>query len=164
MRHVFLFVSCLIAGTSIYGKNNKPNIVLIMADDMGYECLSSNGSQDYKTPELDKLAAEGMRFEQCFANPICTPSRVKIMTGLYNKRNFTKFGVLDRSQTTFAHQLKKVGYATAIAGKWQLGKEKDAPQHFGFDQACLWQHFRRKEKERTTFDSRFPQSSAGDQW
>ncbi|EDM26949.1 arylsulphatase A [Lentisphaera araneosa HTCC2155] len=78
------------------------------------------------------------------------------MTGLYNKRNFTKFGVLDRSQITFAHQLKKADYTTAIAGKWQLGKEKDAPQHFGFDQACLWQHFRPKAKAGTTFDSRFP--------
>ena len=51
---------------------------------------------------------------------------------------------------------KKAGYTTAIAGKWQLGKEKDAPQYFGFDQACLWQHYRSKLKEGTTFDSRFP--------
>ncbi|WDE97349.1 sulfatase-like hydrolase/transferase [Lentisphaera profundi] len=150
------FMALMAIGMLSQAAKDKPNIVLIMADDMGYECISSNGSEDYKTPAIDKLAAEGMRFEQCFANPICTPSRVKIMTGLYNKRNFTKFGVLDRSQTTFAHQLKKAGYVTAIAGKWQLGKEKDAPQHFGFDQACLWQHFRPKAKKGTTFDSRFP--------
>ncbi|MDD7985112.1 sulfatase-like hydrolase/transferase [Lentisphaera marina] len=156
MIKVFSLILTSMLCFRILATDEKPNIVLIMADDMGYECLSSNGSQDYNTPELDKLAAKGMRFEQCFANPICTPSRVKIMTGLYNKRNFTRFGVLDRSQTTFAHQLKKAGYATAIAGKWQLGKEKDAPQHFGFDQACLWQHFRPKVKPGTSFDSRFP--------
>jgi len=119
---------------------DKPNIVLIMADDMGYECISANGCEDYKTPVIDKLAAEGMRFEQCFANPLCTPSRVKIMTGLYNKRNFTKFAHMDRSQVTFAHQLKEVGYATAVAGKWQLGGQPDSPQHFGFDRSCLWRH------------------------
>jgi len=137
-------------------RQDRPNIILIMADDMGYECIGANGSEDYKTPVIDKLAAEGMRFEQCFANPLCTPSRVKIMTGLYNRRNYTKFGMMDRSQVTFAHQLKKVGYATAIAGKWQLGKELDAPRHFGFDQACLWQHFRGRTRAGTKCDSRFP--------
>jgi len=60
---------------------SKPNIVLIMADDLGYECIGANGCENYKTPHIDKLAAEGVRFEQCFANPLCTPSRVKIMTG-----------------------------------------------------------------------------------
>jgi arylsulfatase A len=135
---------------------DKPNIVLIMADDMGYECIGANGCEDYKTPVIDQLAAEGVRFEQCFANPLCTPSRVKIMTGQYNVRNYVRFGVLDRSQTTFAHQLKAAGYATAIAGKWQLGKEPDSPQHFGFDQACLWQHTRGKERGGTTFDTRYP--------
>lgn len=135
---------------------SQPNIILIMADDMGYECISANGSEDYKTPNIDQLAAEGVRFEQCFANPLCTPSRVKIMTGQYNIRNYTKFGVLDRSQKTFAHQLKKAGYATVIAGKWQLGKGPDSAQHFGFDQACLWQHTRPRHKKGTQFDSRYP--------
>ena len=137
-------------------ENSKPNIILIMADDLGYECISSNGCEDYNTPHIDKLAAEGVRFEQCFANPLCTPSRVKIMTGQYNVRNHKKFGVLDRSQKTFAHQLKKAGYATVIAGKWQLGRQPDAAQHFGFDQACLWQHTRPRHKKNTQFDSRFP--------
>ena len=134
-----------------------PNIILIMADDMGYEALSSNGSESCKSPNLDKLAAEGVRFTNCFSNPICTPSRAKIMTGQYNVRNYVKFGMLDRGQTTFAHQLKEAGYATAIAGKWQLGKEKDSPQHFGFEKSCLWQHTRsgRSKKDGTTFDRRF---------
>jgi len=119
---------------------NKPNIVLIMADDMGYECIGANGCEEYKTPIIDKLAAEGVRFDQCFAQPLCTPSRVKIMTGLYNKRNFTKFAHMDRNQTTFAHLLKKVGYTTAVAGKWQLGYQEDSARNFGFDQSCLWKH------------------------
>ena len=58
------------------------------------------------------------------------------MTGQYNVRNYVKFGWLDREQTTFAHQLKAAGYATAIAGKWQLGRDKDSPQHFGFEQSA----------------------------
>ena len=147
-----LLIFCLVS-LSIFAED-KPNIIVIMADDMGYECISANGSEDYKTPVIDKLAATGMRFEQCFSNPICTPSRVKIMTGQYNYRNYVKFGLLDRSQTTFAHQLKKAGYATVIAGKWQLGKEVDAPKHFGFDESCLWQHTRPRTR-KGGFDSRF---------
>ncbi|MEM9348465.1 MAG: sulfatase-like hydrolase/transferase [Planctomycetota bacterium] len=131
-----------------------PNIILIMADDLGYECIGANGSE-YKTPNLDALAAGGVRFTNAFANPICTPSRVKIMTGQYNVRNYVKFGVLPRGETTFAHQLKQAGYATAVVGKWQLGNQPDSPQHFGFDQSCLWQHTRKRMREGTTIDSRF---------
>ncbi len=135
----------------------KPNIVLVMADDMGYEALSVNGGESCKSPNLDKLAATGVRFSNCFANPICTPSRAKIMTGQYNVRNYIKFGMLDRGQTTFAHQLKAAGYATCIAGKWQLGKQADAPQHFGFEQSCLWQHTRsgRSKGNGKRIDRRF---------
>ena len=137
--------------------NDQPNIILIMADDMGFEALSSNGSESCKSPNLDKLAAKGVRFTNGFSNPICTPSRVKLMTGQYNVRNYVKFGWLDREQTTFAHQLKAAGYATAIAGKWQLGKDKDSPQHFGFEQSCLWQHTRsgRSKEKGKTIDRRF---------
>ena len=136
----------------------KPtNVVLIMADDMGYEALSANGSESCKTPNLDKLSAEGVRFTNCFANPICTPSRAKIMTGQYNVRNYVRFGLLDRGQTTFAHQLKAAGYATCIAGKWQLSRQMDSPQHFGFEQSCLWQHTRggRSKENGKTIDRRF---------
>lgn len=133
----------------------RPNIVLIMADDMGYEALSVNGSESCSSPHLDKLAATGIRFTNGFSNPICTPSRVKIMTGQYNVRNYVRFGHLDRGQTTFAHQLKAAGYTTCIAGKWQLGREKDAPQHFGFDQSCLWQHTRSGRSKPGRTDRRF---------
>jgi arylsulfatase A len=118
----------------------KPNIILIMADDLGYECIGANGGESYQTPVLDHLAKTGVRFEHCYSQPLCTPSRVQMMTGLYNVRNYTRFGVLARGETTFAHLLKKAGYATCIAGKWQLGSQPDAADHFGFDEACLWQH------------------------
>ncbi len=81
--------------------NQKPNIILIMADDMGYECLSINGSLSYNTPVLDKMANTGIRFTQCHAQPLCTPSRVKIMTGRYNSNNYVDFGYLDVKELTF---------------------------------------------------------------
>ncbi len=133
----------------------KPNIVLMMADDLGYECIGANGSRSYSTPNLDHLAESGARFNHCYSQPLCTPSRVQIMTGLYNVRNYTDFGELDRSQTTFAHLLKDRGYATCIAGKWQLGEQPDAPHHFGFDQACLWQHTRNRT-DKNKRDTRYP--------
>lgn len=136
----------------------KPlNVILIMADDLGYETIGANGGESYKTPNLDRLAAKGVRFGHCYSQPICTPSRVKIMTGKSNIRNYSKFGVLPRGEVTFAHLLKEAGYATCIAGKWQLGSEKDAPQHFGFDEALLWQHTRsgRLKKGGVVYDKRF---------
>ena len=150
-------LTALLLGVFNVQANDRPNIILIMADDMGYEALSSNGSESCKSPNLDKLAAKGVRFTNGFSNPICTPSRVKLMTGQYNIRNYVKFGWLDREQTTFAHQLKAAGYATAIAGKWQLGRDKDSPQHFGFEQSCLWQHTRsgRSKDGGKTIDRRF---------
>jgi arylsulfatase A len=116
----------------------RPNIVLIMADDLGYECIGANGGTSYKTPVLDRLAVEGIRFEHCYSQPLCTPSRVEIMTGMYNVRNYVKFGLLDDRQTTFAHLLKKAGYSTCISGKWQLGRDRKLIKHFGFDEYCLW--------------------------
>ena len=121
----------------------KPNVVLVLADDFGYECVAADGGQSYKTPHLDQLAAAGVRFEHCHVQPLCTPTRVQLMTGKYNVRNYLNFGTLVRTETTFAHLLKKAGYATGICGKWQLGREKDSPQHFGFDESYLWQHTRR---------------------
>ena len=158
MRQIFallLLTTAAICDTTAAAA--RPNVVLIMADDMGYEALSANGSESCKTPNLDKLAAGGIRFTNCFANPLCTPSRAKLMTGQYNVRNYVKFGLLDRGQITFAHQLKQAGYTTCIAGKWQLGKKKDAPQHFGFDRSCLWQHTRsgRSKQDGKTYDRRF---------
>ena len=102
------------------GRGKRPNIILIMADDLGYECLGCYGSKSYKTPVLDELARTGMRFEHCYSQPLCTPSRVKIMTGQYNIRNYTKFGALHSKEKTFGHLMQSAGYATCVVGKWQL--------------------------------------------
>ncbi len=99
----------------------QPNIILIMADDMGYECIGANGSTEYQTPNLDQLAAEGIRFEHCYSQPLCTPSRVKIMTGKFNFRNYKDFGYLNPNlKNIWKILLQDAGYATLIAGKWQL--------------------------------------------
>jgi len=121
----------------------RPNLILILADDLGYECLGADGGTSYKTPELDRLAGTGMRFEHCYAQPLCTPTRLQLMTGLYNVRNYVDFGETDPKAVTFGNVLKKAGYATCIAGKWQLGRNPEQPKDYGFDEHCLWQHLRR---------------------
>lgn len=131
-------------------ENQRPNVILIMADDMGYECLSVYGSTSYHTPHIDRLAAQGIRFSNCVSQPLCTPSRVKIMTGKYNYRNYDYFGHLQLSEYTFGNLMQDAGYATCIAGKWQLNglaykdlipdwNDPTRPRQFGFDEYCLWQ-------------------------
>ena len=125
---------------------DRPNVILIMVDDFGYECVGAHGGTSYQTPNLDKLAADGMRFDFAYAQPLCTPTRVQLMTGQSNYRNYTHFGQLEPSQTTFAHLFRKAGYATGIVGKWQLGGGFEGPNQFGFDEYCLWQLTRRPSR------------------
>jgi len=134
-------------GTGQCGER-RPNVILVMADDIGSECFGCYGGTSYRTPVLDGLARTGVRFDHCHSQPLCTPSRVKIMTGLSNIRNYSHFGILDREERTFGHMLQAAGYRTAVAGKWQLyGAEhyKDLaftgtpPSAAGFDEHCLWQ-------------------------
>ncbi|GAA4237894.1 sulfatase-like hydrolase/transferase [Postechiella marina] len=131
----------------------KPNVILIMADDVSWNCFGTYGAQDYNTPNIDALALKGIKFNHCYSTPICTPSRVKIMTGQYNFRNYTHFGYLNPKDKTFGNLMQEAGYKTAIAGKWQLNGlyhkaeghlDKDRPQKAGFDQSCLWQVTTRK--------------------
>ncbi|MCS5631372.1 MAG: sulfatase-like hydrolase/transferase, partial [Pirellulaceae bacterium] len=127
----------------------KTNIILIMADDIGYECFGFAGSNQYSTPRLDQLVAEGMSFTHCYSQPLCTPSRVKLMTGVSNVRNYAAFSVLRQDQKTIGQYFQENGYRTCIAGKWQLyGAEHYAerfrgkgtmPEDAGFDSMCLWQ-------------------------
>ena len=127
----------------------RPNIILIMADDIGYECIGCYGSQQYSTPNIDRMAERGMRFSHCYSQPLCTPSRVKIMTGISNARNYSAFSVLRRDQKTIGEYFREAGYQTAVAGKWQLlGAEHYSkpfrgkgtwPKEAGFDHLCLWQ-------------------------
>lgn len=144
------FTLILLLGiASVAQAADKPNIILIMADDLGYEALETYGSASYSTPVLDELAATGMKFNHCYSQPLCTPSRVQIMTGRYNHRNYKAFGILPKSEVTFGHVMQESGYKTAIAGKWQLhGTNTKIPEdkgtgylpgEAGFDEHCLWQ-------------------------
>ncbi len=142
---------CLMAAcTAPKEKSRKPNIILIMADDLGQETIGVYGGQSYQTPQLDKLAQQGMQFTQCYATPLCTPSRVQLMTGKYNFRNYIGFGLLDPQERTFGHAMQAAGYKTCVVGKWQLyGNKKQQelagnrtgtlPKDAGFDTYRLWQ-------------------------
>ncbi len=154
-------LACL-AFSTLNAAERPPNVVLIMADDLGFETLSCNGGATYDTPNLDRLAAEGVRFTHCYSTPLCTPSRVQIMTGRYNFRNYDEFGYLDPKEKTFGNLMRHAGYATCIAGKWQLNglsypekypesfrMDRKRPHAAGFDQWCLWQLTReRRDGER----------------
>ena len=136
----------LLLALSVFAEEErKTNVILIMSDDTGYEVFGCYGSRQYKTPHIDKLAQTGMRFNHCYSQPLCTPSRVKIMTGISNAHNYQCFDYLDKNERTFGHMMKDAGYATCIAGKWQLyGLEKHEikgtlPEDAGFDEHCLWQ-------------------------
>ncbi len=125
---------------SIAASDGPPNILLIMADDIGYECFSAYGSKEYSTPRLDALAETGIRFDNCHSTPLCTPSRVNLMSGKSNVFNYEDFGVYPKGEPTFANHFKQFGYATAVAGKWQLLLEDKgiSPGEAGFDSYLLW--------------------------
>lgn len=145
-RFLRLVSLCLFHAAMSAASPRQPNLVVILADDFGYECITANGGESYQTPNVDRLAAGGMRFERCHVQPLCTPTRVQLMTGLSNARNYIEFGAMDRRAVTFAQLLKSAGYVTGIAGKWQLGSEPDSPRHFGFDEALLWHHRSRESR------------------
>jgi len=143
------FSGCGLTGRGLRVRGReRPNIVLIMADDIGVEGFSCYGGTSYETPVIDGLAREGVMFTQCHSQPLCTPSRVKLMTGMSNIRNYSNFSILNPEERTFGHMLQQAGYRTAVAGKWQLyGAEHykelagagTLPADAGFDEHCLWQ-------------------------
>jgi arylsulfatase A-like enzyme len=127
---------------------SPPNVVLIMADDLGWETLGCYGGTAYRTPVLDEMAGSGARFSHCYSQPLCTPTRVQLMTGRYNFRNYIGFGVLKPGERTFGHMMQNAGYATCVVGKWQLWGANNSrgmggrgvyPDEAGFDEYCLWQ-------------------------
>ncbi|MGM0377917.1 MAG: sulfatase [Bacteroidota bacterium] len=114
---------------------NKPNILIIVPDDLGWRDVGYYGS-DIKTPNIDKLAKSGIRLNQHYVMPTCTPTRVSLMTGKYPSRygiTGPDYGeVIDLGDPTLASILKKNGYFTAIAGKWHLGSPPYTPLKYGF--------------------------------
>lgn len=116
----------------------KPNILIIMGDDIGYEIPTCNGGQSYETPNLDLMASYGKRFTQCHTNPICSPSRFMLFTGKYNFRNYFLWGRMDRSYKTIANMLSDKGYATCYAGKWQLDGGDTSIRGFGWQKYSVW--------------------------
>lgn len=121
--------------------DRPPNVVLLFADDLGHECLGVNGGTSYSTPRLDRMAAEGIRFRDAHATPLCTPSRAELLTGRHGFRNYERFGYLDPSERTLGTMFSEAGYATCVVGKWQLSYGVDEPRRpaaFGFDTWCLW--------------------------
>jgi len=137
------------AALSFAKQQKRTNVILILTDDTGYEVFGCYGSKQYRTPRVDHLAETGMRFNHCYSNPVCSPSRVKIMTGKSNVRNYVHWGILDPKEKTIGHMVKDAGYATCVAGKWQLNGDGTfapetkgtgtLPQDAGFDEHCCWQ-------------------------
>ena len=131
----------------------KPNILFIMVDDLGKEWVGCYGSEEIKTPNIDALAATGMRFNNAYSMPSCTSSRTALLTGKYPWRNgyvshwdVPRWGVAyfdwkKKENTTFARLMKDLGYATCAAGKWQINDFRIEPQAMkkhGFDDWAMW--------------------------
>ena len=130
---------CYLQDDALYAKQNRPNVIFILADDLGYGDLGCYGQKVIKTPNIDKLAAEGIKFTQHYAgSTVCAPSRCCLMTGLHTgncrvNSNATGLMLLEED-TTVAQIFKNVGYKTAIIGKWGLGETGSGlPQNNGFD-------------------------------
>jgi arylsulfatase B len=131
------------APNSVCAVDNKPNILYIVADDLGWKDVGFNGATDIKTPNLDKLAQTGARLEQFYAQPMCTPTRAAVLTGRYPNRyglqtivipSVSSYG-LATDEWLLPQALKEAGYHTAIIGKWHLGHgdRKYWPRQRGFD-------------------------------
>jgi len=144
---LFLLLSPLLCATAFAAE--KPNIVYIMADDLGYAELGSYGQKKIKTPHLDKLAEEGMRFTQHYTSaPVCAPARFSLMTGTHGGRAYVRNNYeigewdsfrgqlpLKDEHVTIAELLKDAGYATGCFGKWGIGEVGSTgdPLNQGFD-------------------------------
>ena len=129
----------LLGGTLHAGESEKPNVILVMTDDQGYGDLSCHGNPILKTPELDALHAESVRFTDFHVSPFCTPTRAALMTGNhpgYTGAYRTSSGrsMMHPDEKTIAHLFAEAGYATGMAGKWHLGDNAPhRPQDRGFD-------------------------------
>jgi arylsulfatase A-like enzyme len=164
---LFTIIPCLaawlvVSTISPAAPEKRPNLVVILADDLGIECLTTYGGKSQATPHIDKLRAQGMQFSHSFSNPFCSPSRASLLTGrypfknglrevLHSKRQEDTF--LSPEQPSFVRQLKAAGYATAIAGKWHVSllHKHNTINEFGFDQYQVWQIFDDEGNKRRRF-------------
>lgn len=140
IRSILVFLASLLLAQA-----KKPNILVIIVDDLGYGDLSSYGATDLKSPHIDKLISQGLRFNNCYANcPVCSPTRAALLTGRYQElvgvpgvirtKPEDNWGYLAPSATTLPQALKPLGYHTAAIGKWHLGLDDEAhPNTRGFD-------------------------------
>ncbi|MSU24988.1 MAG: sulfatase [Opitutus sp.] len=142
MKNIISTALLLAAGPVFAASAPKPNLLLIVGDDMGYADVGFHGCKDIPTPNLDALAASGVRFTNGYVSgPYCSPTRAGLLTGRYQQRfghEFNPAGAvagLPTTETTLADRLKAAGYATGLVGKWHLGST-DAmhPQKRGFDE------------------------------
>lgn len=163
----FPILSCLVAWVLLSrglasAAEPRPNFVVILADDLGIECLSTYGGKSHATPNIDKLRSQGMQFSHCFSNPFCSPSRASLLTGRYPFKNGLKEVLhsnrqkdiyLSPEQPGFARQLKSAGYATAISGKWHVSllHQHNTINAFGFEQYQVWQIFDQEGHKRRRF-------------
>jgi arylsulfatase A-like enzyme len=139
LRLVLLVLAAVTQAQSV----QRPNIVVILADDLGRADVGFNGGKEIQTPNLNRLAAAGARLDQFYVQPVCSPTRAALMTGRYPMRHGLQVGVvrpwaqygLPLDERTLPQALKEAGYATAIIGKWHLGHFQPAylPTQRGFD-------------------------------
>jgi arylsulfatase A-like enzyme len=125
-----LLAICLNSTAKSADPARAPNIVLILADDQGYGDIPAHGNPTLKTPNLDRLHAEGVRFTDFHVSPTCSPTRSALLTGRHEFKNGITHTILERERltlkaTTVAQVLKGAGYTTGIFGKWHLGDEPD---------------------------------------
>src|SRR5215813_3117895 len=138
------FFSLVFASAAFAQPARKPNVIFILVDDMGYADLSGFGSKDIRTPNIDRLAKEGVKLTQMYSNgPVCTPTRAAFITGRYQQRVGLEWAInatekepgLPVEEGSIARTLKNNGYATALMGKWHLGSKPEfLPTRHGFDE------------------------------
>lgn len=128
-------------------KSQKPNIILVLVDDLGFSDIGPYGGLDIQTPNLDKLAGEGLRLKEFYNNSICAPARASLLTGQYQHKAGVGYfnvnlglpayqGFLNKESLTLAEVLKTAGYSTILSGKWHVGDDKDQwPAQRGFDRS-----------------------------
>ena len=137
-----LAIAALLAATAACA-DDRPNVLLVFADDLGRELLSAYGGTSWETPHLDRLSADGLTFETCYATPLCSPSRVMLMTSQYSFRGYETWGQIDRDADTFVRRLREVGYQTWACGKWHMSGWDESPPGItvaGFDRHASYDY------------------------